>query len=64
MQPLITPQQRELVPLRANISGVTREQRKNVEMRFGYPVPLRHNKPRVGASRDRGRFGSAVVGED
>ena len=46
VQPIITPQQRELVPLLANISGVTCERRKNVQMRFGYLVPLRHNKPR------------------
>jgi hypothetical protein len=48
VQPIVQPQQRELVPLLVNISGVTKEQRKNFQWQFGFPVPLRHNKPRIG----------------
>jgi hypothetical protein len=47
-RPIITPQQRELVPLFNNISGVTQEQRKNSQWQFGFPVPLVHNTPRIG----------------
>jgi hypothetical protein len=48
VQPIVQPQQRELLPLLVNISGVTKEQRKNSQWQFGFPVPLRHNKPRIG----------------
>ncbi len=48
VQPIVQPQQRELLPFLVNISGVTREQRKNSQWQFGFPVPLRHNRPRIG----------------
>lgn len=48
IQPIIQPQQRQLVPFVDNISRVTAEQRKNSQWQFGYPVPLKHNRPRVG----------------
>lgn len=48
VQPIVQPQQRELLPFLVNISSVTKDQRKNSQWQFGFPVPLRHNKPRVG----------------
>jgi len=48
IQPILQPQQRALVPFVDNISRVTAEQRKNSQWQFGYPVPLKHNRPRVG----------------
>ena len=48
VQPIVQPQQRELLPFLVNISGVTKEARKNSQWQFGFPVPLRHNRPRVG----------------
>lgn len=48
VQPIIQPQQRELLPFLVNISATTKEQRKNSQWQFGFPVPLRHNRPRVG----------------
>jgi hypothetical protein len=48
IQPILQPQQRQLVPFVDNISRVTAEQRKNSQWQFGYPVPLTHNRPRVG----------------
>jgi hypothetical protein len=48
VQPIVNAQQRELLPLLANISATTTEQRKNSQWQFGYPVPLTHNRPRVG----------------
>jgi hypothetical protein len=48
IQPMITAQQQELLPFVRNILGVTKEQRRNSQWQFGYPVPLVHNKPRVG----------------
>ncbi len=48
IQPILQPQQRQLVPFVDNISRVTAEQRKNSQWQFGYPVPLVHNRPRVG----------------
>jgi hypothetical protein len=52
VQPIVQPQQRELLPFLANISAVTTEQRKNSRWQFGYPVPLRHNRPRVGGMQN------------
>jgi hypothetical protein len=48
IQPIVTPQQRELVPFVDNISRTTKQQRENTFIQFGYPVPLTHNRPRVG----------------
>ncbi len=48
VQGIVQPQQRELLPFLVNISGVTAEQRKNSQWQFGFPVPLQHNRPRVG----------------
>jgi len=48
VQPIVQPQQRELLPFLLNISAVTTEQRKNSRWNFGFPVPLTHNRPRVG----------------
>lgn len=48
VQPIVTQQQKELVPMLGNISGVTKEQRRNSQWQFGFPVPFKHNRPRVG----------------
>ncbi|AMW06320.1 carboxypeptidase-like regulatory domain-containing protein [Gemmatimonas phototrophica] len=48
VQPIVQPQQRELLPFLVSISGVSKEQRKNSQWQFGFPVPLVHNRPRVG----------------
>ena len=48
VQPIVQPQQRELLPFLLNISAVTTEQRKNSRWNFGFPVPLTHTRPRVG----------------
>ena len=48
VQPIVQPQQRELLPFLLNISAVTTEQRKNSQWNFGFPVPLTHTRPRVG----------------
>ncbi len=45
---IVQPQQRELLPFLDNISRVTKEQRKNTQWSFGFPVPLVHDRPRVG----------------
>ena len=46
--PIINPAQRELVPMFRNMAETTKEQRRDSQWVFGYPVPLRHNRPRVG----------------
>jgi hypothetical protein len=46
--PVLNPQQRDLLPMIQNIASVPKERRENAQWRFGYPVPLRHNRPRVG----------------
>lgn len=48
VQPIVTPQQKELMPFLESISRTTKEQRKNSQWQFGFPVPLVHNRPRVG----------------
>jgi hypothetical protein len=45
---VLNPQQRDLLPMIQNIASVPKERRENAQWRFGYPVPLRHNRPRVG----------------
>jgi hypothetical protein len=45
---IITPQQEELLPFIGNMFRVTKEQRTFSQWAFGYPVPLVHNRPRVG----------------
>ncbi|MFN9201647.1 MAG: carboxypeptidase-like regulatory domain-containing protein [Gemmatimonas sp.] len=62
VQPIVQPQQRELLPLLANISATTTEQRKNSQWQFGYPVPLTHNRPRVGG--DPGGPGQTSISRD
>lgn len=62
VQPIVTEQQKELVPLLGNISRVTTEQRKNSQWQFGYPVPLQHNRPRVGG--DPGGPGQISITRD
>ncbi len=50
MMPILTTQQRELLPLLKSISEVTTEQRKHSQWQFGYPIPVVQNKPRVGSN--------------
>jgi hypothetical protein len=50
MMPILSNQQRELLPLLKNISEVTTEQRKHSQWQFGYPIPVVQDKPRVGGS--------------
>lgn len=54
VQPIVQPQQRELLPFLVNISATTKEQRKNSQWQFGFPVPLKHNRPRVGGQPEGG----------
>jgi hypothetical protein len=36
------------MPFLVSISRTTKEQRKSSQWQFGFPVPLVHNRPRVG----------------
>ena len=45
---ILTPQQKELLPFIRNLMQVTKEERKDSQWMFGFPVPLTHNKPRIG----------------
>ena len=63
VQPIVQPQQRELLPFLVNISGVTKEQRKNSQWQFGYPVPLKHNRPRVGGEPSGNQQRSINIGD-
>jgi hypothetical protein len=47
---IVTVQQKELLPFLKNITQTTKEQRKDSQWYFGWPVPLVHNKPKVGNS--------------
>lgn len=47
-QEIVNPQQRELMPMFNNMISVTRQERLRAQWTFGYPVPLVHNRPRVG----------------
>ncbi|MBL0173398.1 MAG: carboxypeptidase regulatory-like domain-containing protein [Gemmatimonadaceae bacterium] len=46
---IVTPQQKELLPFIKNMTSVTKEDRKDSQWYFGHPVPLVHNKPKVGS---------------
>ncbi|HYW31121.1 MAG TPA: carboxypeptidase-like regulatory domain-containing protein, partial [Gemmatimonas sp.] len=48
MAPVITPLQRQLMPMLVNIIGVSKEDRLNLQWQFGYPVTVTHSRPRVG----------------
>lgn len=50
VEKILTPQQRELLPFIRNMMQVTKEERKDSQWMFGFPVPLTPNKPRVGSS--------------
>jgi hypothetical protein len=56
VQPIVTPTQQELLPFLRNILGVTKAQRKDSQWQFGYPVPLVHNRPRVGGEPGSGNL--------
>ncbi len=45
---IITPQQKDLLPFIKNMTQVPKDDRKDSQWQFGFPVPLAHNKPRVG----------------
>jgi hypothetical protein len=47
---IVTPQQKELLPILKSITGVSKEDRKDSQWYFGYPVPMVHNKPKVGSN--------------
>ena len=47
-QEIVNTQQRELMPMFNNMTGVTKQERLRAQWTFGYPVPLVHNRPRVG----------------
>jgi len=46
--PIVTPLQKELMPMLPRMIAVTAEDRKNSQWQFGYPVTVRHTRPRVG----------------
>ena len=50
MSPIVSPQQRELLPILKNIASVTKEDRKNSQWYIGFPVPTTYSKPRIGGS--------------
>ncbi len=50
MSPVITAQQRELMPMLRSMISVTTEDRKNSQWQFGYPVPAVYSRPRIGGS--------------
>lgn len=45
---IITPQQKDLLPFIRSMTQVPKDDRKDSQWQFGHPVPLVHNKPRVG----------------
>jgi hypothetical protein len=45
---IVTSQQKELLPMLKSITAVTKEERKDSQWFFGHPVPMVHDKPRVG----------------
>jgi len=45
---IITSQQKDLLPFIKNMTATSREDRKDSQWQFGYPVPLTPNKPKVG----------------
>ena len=47
---IVTPQQKELLPFIKNMTATTKEDRKDSQWYFGHPVPLVHNKPKVGSN--------------
>ena len=47
---IITAQQKELLPFIKNMTATTKEDRKDSQWYFGHPVPLIHNKPKVGSN--------------
>lgn len=46
--PIVTPLQKELMPMLPRMIAVTTEDRKNSQWQFGYPVTVVHTRPRVG----------------
>ncbi len=48
--PLVTAQQRELMPMLKNITNVTKEERKQSQWYIGYPVPAVYKRPTIGSS--------------
>ncbi len=50
MSPIMTMQQRELLPMLKSIIAVTKDDRKNSQWYIGYPVPATYSKPRIGGS--------------
>jgi len=47
--PILTPQQKELLPMVEQMGQVTNEDRRNSQWQFGYNVPVVHNRPRIGS---------------
>lgn len=46
---IVTPQQKELLPMLRDLTATSQEDRKDSQWYFGYPVPLVANKPKVGS---------------
>lgn len=46
--PIVTPLQKELMPMLPRMIATTPEDRKNSQWQFGYPVTVVHARPRVG----------------
>ena len=50
MELIMTPQQRELMPMLKNIISVTKEARKNSRWFIGFQLPVTYTRPRIGGS--------------
>ncbi len=50
VSPIVTAQQRELMPFLKNIFAVTEKDRKNSKWYMGYPVPAVYKRPKIGSS--------------
>jgi len=50
IRPIITEQQRVLLPLLKDLTDLTAEQRKNGRWYFGYAAPFVYTKPRIGGN--------------
>ncbi|HYW31516.1 MAG TPA: hypothetical protein VE869_08425, partial [Gemmatimonas sp.] len=48
MAPVITPLQRQLMPMLVTMIGISKEDRLNSQWQIGYPVTVTHTRPRVG----------------
>ncbi len=55
MAPIVSPQQKALLPTLQSLERITVEDRKNSQVQFGHPVPVRHTRPRLPNAAPPGR---------